>query len=218
MNINYDAPFQMSDTEREAALKLLAGKKITILSDNRVDGTLAAAKLVRETAEHFGATHSEVNQDVFIHINCGRSLPYQFSIGANASTTSMIRESSHNELTARILMCMCYFIKMRDAGKPLPVMSDSEIETAKQGGNGCFIATACLGSQNHPDVIELRQFRNQYLCLTAAGKFFISVYYQISPRIANWLSRHGLARLIVSYLVVRPAVLIIRFFSFLVHS
>lgn len=59
---------------------------------------------------------------------------------------------------------------------------------------GCYIATACYGSYDHPDVLILRRFRDERLMPSALGRIFIMMYYRISPLIANklgsirWLS------------------------------
>lgn len=59
---------------------------------------------------------------------------------------------------------------------------------------GCYIATACYGSYDHPDVITFRQFRDKILLNTAVGRVFVWSYYKLSPPIASrlchvrWLS------------------------------
>lgn len=66
-------------------------------------------------------------------------------------------------------------------------------ETVK-GKGGCYIATACYGSYNHPDVLVFRRFRDQSLLTTSIGKFLVTVYYAVSPPLAahlghmHWLS------------------------------
>lgn len=55
--------------------------------------------------------------------------------------------------------------------------------------NKCFIATAVYGDPYAPEVIALRRFRDETLESHALGRIFISVYYRISPPIANFLSR-----------------------------
>ncbi|MEI6514223.1 MAG: tetratricopeptide repeat protein, partial [bacterium] len=61
-------------------------------------------------------------------------------------------------------------------------------------GGGCYIATACYGSYDHPDVQVLRRFRDQVLMPTKMGRMFTSTYYKLSPAIAihlgkiKWLS------------------------------
>ncbi|MBX6360159.1 MAG: hypothetical protein IRZ03_08775 [Acidobacterium ailaaui] len=51
------------------------------------------------------------------------------------------------------------------------------------GRGGCYIATMAYGSYEHPQVLELRRFRDEILSKTYAGKIFILVYYFISPKL-----------------------------------
>lgn len=66
------------------------------------------------------------------------------------------------------------------------------LEMKKVGG--CYIATACYGSYDHPDVLVFRRFRDQSLLTSAVGKSIVAAYYMISPPLAahlghmQWLS------------------------------
>jgi hypothetical protein len=45
----------------------------------------------------------------------------------------------------------------------------------------CYIATMSYGDYNHPNVVVLRNYRDNTLDKTFLGKAFIKLYYQISP-------------------------------------
>lgn len=77
-------------------------------------------------------------------------------------------------------------------------------------GSDCFIATAAYGSLLDPHVVELRQFRDQYLKRTALGRAFISFYYRHSPPVAAVIAEHEWLRFIVRMLLT-PLVLAIAF-------
>jgi hypothetical protein len=68
------------------------------------------------------------------------------------------------------------------------------LDSTKASG-GCYIATACYGSYDHPDVLVFRHFRDHALLTTPIGKLFVAAYYKISPPVAarvghiTWLSR-----------------------------
>lgn len=57
-------------------------------------------------------------------------------------------------------------------------------------GSRCFIATAAYSSSIHPDVMTLRNYRDQVLKQNFWGRKFIYFYYRHSPRIACILDRH----------------------------
>lgn len=55
------------------------------------------------------------------------------------------------------------------------------------GSSGCYIATMAYGDYNHPQVMILRQFRDEVLDKSALGKWFIKTYYHFSPRLVERL-------------------------------
>ena len=54
---------------------------------------------------------------------------------------------------------------------------------------GCFIATACYGNYDAPEVLILRKFRDNYLLKTLAGRMFVRTYYEVSPFLARSISK-----------------------------
>lgn len=52
---------------------------------------------------------------------------------------------------------------------------------------GCYIATMAYGNYNHPQVIELRKFRDEVLKKSVIGNSFISFYYKYSPKLVRRL-------------------------------
>jgi hypothetical protein len=75
----------------------------------------------------------------------------------------------------------------------------------KLGIRQCFIATAACGSEDAPDVLLLRRFRDEVLRKRSAGRCSIRVYEAISPMIARCVAKSALRKAVTRCLVVRPA-------------
>jgi hypothetical protein len=54
----------------------------------------------------------------------------------------------------------------------------------------CFIATAAYGTDTAKEIDILREFRDAVLLPNSLGSQFVCVYYEISPPIAGFISRH----------------------------
>lgn len=70
---------------------------------------------------------------------------------------------------------------------------------------GCFIATACMGSENVSEVILLKEFRDTVLKKNVLGKAFIKTYYTVSPPIANFISDRKYFKEFTKKIIVEPA-------------
>ncbi len=55
-------------------------------------------------------------------------------------------------------------------------------------GGACFIATAIYGGYDTPEVMILREFRDQILAPLAIGRQLIDWYYARSPAWVEWIS------------------------------
>jgi hypothetical protein len=74
---------------------------------------------------------------------------------------------------------------------------DFEVETLINATNtikpktvstgSCYIATMAYGNYDHPQVVVLRKFRDNYLACRKWGQNFISIYYNYSPWLVNRL-------------------------------
>ena len=62
---------------------------------------------------------------------------------------------------------------------------------------GCYIATMAYGNYDHPQVIILRQFRDNVLDKSFLGRWFIRTYYHFSPKLVEKLKeRKSINRII----------------------
>ena len=72
----------------------------------------------------------------------------------------------------------------------------------------CFIATATMGSYEHPVVLDLRDFRDNWLLSKDWGKSFVNWYYKNGPLPASLISKSRLLKKISYYTIVKPLHLI----------
>lgn len=58
---------------------------------------------------------------------------------------------------------------------------------SKLNPSGCYIATMAYGDYDHPQVMILREFRDNYLSKRRWGKLFIGIYYKYSQKLVERL-------------------------------
>jgi hypothetical protein len=96
------------------------------------------------------------------------------------------------------------------SGKGLKESKDHVDALAKQHGierkGGCFVATACYGDYDAPEVVVLRRYRDARLATTAAGRTFVRFYYTVSPPLAKFLERMPLFKALVRSVVLAPII------------
>jgi uncharacterized repeat protein (TIGR02543 family) len=74
------------------------------------------------------------------------------------------------------------------------------------GGGGCLVATAAYGSPNAEQIDVLREFRDVVLLESTAGSQFVTLYYKLSPPVADFISGSSFLRTYVRELLVDPVV------------
>lgn len=77
--------------------------------------------------------------------------------------------------------------------KPTPNYSTSSRQSSSSNSNssgGCYIATMAYGDYDHPQVLELRKFRDDVLAQSFFGRMFIKIYYATSPHLVKLLKGH----------------------------
>ena len=78
------------------------------------------------------------------------------------------------------------------------------IQNTPQSSSGCFIATAAAGDYNHPSVLQLRYFRDDFLNNYVIGRLFIQFYYRNSPPIADYISSRPIIKKMVFDYFIKP--------------
>lgn len=84
------------------------------------------------------------------------------------------------------------------------ITSILKIGEKRANTNNCFIATATMGSNDHPVVLDLRIFRDNWLLDRKWGLAFTEYYYKYSPNAAKIIEKSYILR-IASYLfIIKP--------------
>lgn len=77
----------------------------------------------------------------------------------------------------------------------------------------CYIATAVYGSHLAPEVKYLKNFRDNVLLPTIVGRFFVFLYYWISPPVSRLISENDKLKSLVRFFLVKPCVQMARKFG-----
>jgi len=85
----------------------------------------------------------------------------------------------------------------------------SESLSGNKKGN-CFIATATMGSYDHPMVVELRGFRDNWILKKSWGDKFVNWYYKYGAVVAKLIDKSILVKQICYLLIVKPLVIFSR--------
>lgn len=72
---------------------------------------------------------------------------------------------------------------------------------SKKSQSRCFVATATFGTPYHNTVIQLREFRDNWLLPTRGGRLFIAIYNLLGPPLAWQVRRHPQLRVIFAPLL-----------------
>lgn len=82
-------------------------------------------------------------------------------------------------------------------------------EFPKDGG-WCFIATAAMGSYDHPQVMELRHFRDEWILTKNWGSSFVKWYYHYGEKAAKFIDKSSVLKKLSYLLIVKPLVYLSR--------
>ncbi len=74
---------------------------------------------------------------------------------------------------------------------------------------GCFIATAAYGTPSAEQIDVLREFRDIVLLESIPGSLFVSLYYQFSPPVADFIAGNQLLRTVVREFLIDPIVWVV---------
>lgn len=81
-----------------------------------------------------------------------------------------------------------------------------QVQNEPKKKNGCFLTSACVSNAGLPDncfeLQTLRDFRDNYLALTAEGRFLIDQYYVEAPIILDFINSDNQRKLILGNILV----------------
>lgn len=83
---------------------------------------------------------------------------------------------------------------------------------SEKSKGACFIATAALGDYDHPVVVDLRIFRDNWLLKRNWGVQFTNWYYTHGPKAANVIEQSQFLKSVTFILIVKPLQLISKLF------
>jgi hypothetical protein len=79
-----------------------------------------------------------------------------------------------------------------------------ETKEKNEPKKGCFIATATMGDYDHPVVMDLRMFRDNWLLKRDWGVRFTNWYYTHGPKAAHIIEKSFFLRRLTFIFVVKP--------------
>ncbi len=124
------------------------------------------------------------------------------------------RPSLKARVTACVLGEMGAIEGVLDAGEAALNAKITEIQEQAAGAavleallfDDCFIATAAYGTKSAAEIDVLRDFRDEVLMQSAAGRELVDCYYACSPPVADFIARHNALRTVVREGFVDPIV------------
>ena len=93
---------------------------------------------------------------------------------------------------------------------PTLKLDDNQKNINNDEKKGCFIATATMGNYDHPIVLDLRMFRDNWLLNRKWGIEFINWYYVHSPKAAKVIENDNFLKKISFYLLIKPLHFIVK--------
>ena len=185
--------------------------KISSAVVSNAQGMLVTA--VNEAQEGLKNTNSFDSSLPEIYYDAQGKMQFKIKKTVSLSELSTIINSAYDVTTSMQSMDMVSnlkqsFIKNREALGSLKNQINAATNrtiSSSSRSSGCYIATMAYGNYDHPQVMILRQFRDEVLSKSQFGKWFIKTYYFYSPKlveklknktIVNSLIRKGLNQII----------------------
>ena len=168
------------------------------LFDNHTHHNINGAGIFLESSTQISTAYNESNNN-----------DYGIYVDSTSTNNDIYLNNFHDNTTADSFVD-CDANDCETPGNPAPVPSCTEQETPSPptppgdgngngggGGGGCFIATAAYGSYLDSHVETLRNFRDSYMVTNPVGSALVSLYYKLSPPVADFIDEHPALKPIV---------------------
>jgi hypothetical protein len=88
----------------------------------------------------------------------------------------------------------------------LELTNQNNVETQPKKKSGCFVATACYGNNDAPEVLVLRAYRDEQLLTNWLGTAFVKFYYFVSPPLARQIEKSDKVKNFIRKWLLQPIV------------
>jgi hypothetical protein len=179
---------------------------LTKLNTGQVSNPLKQAKRLLEYAEEPLASLKGVNRQLWLDVssavaNTALNLCIQYANNTNGRRI-VLRKMRATVNIGSILIVMNKISKLsmtQDVRRRLDenrkilknnlAVTYNPYVSPYRRRSGCYVATMVYGDYDAPQVLVLRQFRDEVLNRLVAGRLFIRVYYWLSPGFVNCFGR-----------------------------
>lgn len=177
--------------------------KISSAVVSNAQGMLVTA--VNEAQEGLKNTNSFDSSLPEIYYDAQGKMQFKIKKTVSLSELSTIINTAYDVTTSMQSMDMVSnlkqsFIKNREALGSLKNQinaATNRTTSSSSRSSGCYIATMAYGNYDHPQVMILRQFRDEVLDKSAFGKWFIKKYYHYSPKLVERLKNQRNVNIII---------------------
>jgi hypothetical protein len=177
--------------------------KISSAVVSNAQGMLVTA--VNEAQEGLKNTNSFDSSLPEIYYDAQGKMKFKIKKTVSLSELSTIINTAYDVTTSMQSMDMVSnlkqsFIKNREALGSLKNQinaATNRTTSSSSRSSGCYIATMAYGNYDHPQVMILRQFRDEVLDKSAFGKWFIKKYYHYSPKLVERLKNQRNVNIII---------------------
>lgn len=149
-----------------------------------------------------------LTKEQFTKLCDGKNISIRISGIANpirlSNNDQNIHEFDSNSCNALQMICKQLYNESFEEGKYTGLQNTVAKASSSGGGGGCFIATAAMGDYDHPVVMDLRMFRDNWLLKREWGVKFTNWYYTHGPKAANVIDKSTLLKKITFLTIVKP--------------